>query len=122
MNTEVMKAMNKKENKKKGVKQKTAHMIQHLQTVTIKIILKRKYSLCIGSVQNLNFSKASATPVTKFANIVEILKMDTAISWVMLCGIKEIAVATTPESKLQKAGLTHKILVIGERILNTLKK
>ena len=25
--------MNKKENKKKGVKQKTVHMIQHLQTV-----------------------------------------------------------------------------------------
>ena len=73
-------------------------------------------------MQNLNFSKASATPVTKFANIVDILKMDIAISWVMLWGIKEIAVATTPESKLQNAGLTHKILVIGERVLNTPKK
>jgi hypothetical protein len=88
----------------------------------IRITLKRKYSFCIGKEQNLSFSKAFATPVTKLPNMVEILKMKIAISWAIFCGIKETAVATTPESKLQNAGFRHRILVIDATVLNAPKK
>ena len=92
---------------------------EEIRITAIKIKPERKYSLWIGKVQNLNFSKVSAILVIKFANVVDILKIKIAISWVIFWGIKETAVAITPEIKLQKAGLTQSIFVKGETVLNT---
>lgn len=83
---------------------------------------KMKYSLCTGSVQKVNFSNAFAVFVTKSENNIDILKMKIEISWGIFWGKNEIAVATTPVIKLQKAGLTHIRFVNGDTVLNTPKK
>ena len=86
------------------------------------MILRRKYSLCMGKVQYAYFSRAFAIFVTKFAITVENLKMKIEITCARFCGMNETAVATTPESKLQNAGFMHNIFVIGEIVLKTPKK